>query len=51
MVKKIKNKKVKKASDKKINISDVLAMLPTDKEAEQYANGNFGYPEDNYFCC
>ena len=30
-------------TDKALHIADVIAMLPTEKEAEQYANGNFGY--------
>lgn len=29
-----------------LSIADVIAMLPTDKEAANYANGYFGFPED-----
>lgn len=31
------------AEGKELSIADFMAMLPTEKEAEQYANGNFGY--------
>ena len=34
------------AEGKALSIADVMAMLPTDKEAEKYANGYFGYPYD-----
>ena len=34
------------AEGKALSIADVMAMLPTDKEAEKYANGYFGYPDD-----
>mgnify|MGYP003620396182 CR=1 FL=1 len=34
------------AEGKALSIADVMAMLPTEKEAERYANGYFGYPDD-----
>lgn len=46
MAKKLKNIETFDGHTKKFSLSDVMAMLPTEKEAEKYANGNFGYPED-----
>lgn len=46
MVKKLKNIETFDEHTKKFSLSDVMAMLPTEKEAERYANGSFGYPDD-----
>lgn len=46
MVKKLKNIETFDEHIKKFSLSDVMAMLPTEKEAERYANGSFGYPDD-----
>lgn len=43
MAKKLKNIDTFDEHTKKFSLSDVMDMLPTEKEAEQYANGNFGY--------
>jgi hypothetical protein len=45
MAKKLKNIETFDEHTKKFSLSDVMAMLPTEKESEQYANGNFGYDE------
>jgi hypothetical protein len=42
----MKNTGLFNAEGKALSIADVMAMLPTEKEAEQYANVNFGYSED-----
>ena len=39
----MKNKDSKQVETKVLSIEDVMALLPTEKEAEQYANGYFGY--------
>ena len=46
MAKKLKNIDTFDEHSKKFSLSDVMSMLPTDKEAEKYANGYFGYPDD-----
>jgi hypothetical protein len=47
MAKKLKNIETFDEHKKRFSVNDVMAMLPTSKEAENYANGNFGYPEDH----
>jgi len=46
---KLKNIETFDEHEKKFNLSDVIAMLPTEEEVEKYANGNFGYDEHSYY--
>jgi len=46
MEKKLKNIDTFDEHTKRFSLSDVMSMLPSDKDAEKYANGSFGYPED-----
>jgi hypothetical protein len=46
MAKKLKNIDTFDEHSKKFSLSDVMSMLPTDKEVEKYTNGYFGYPDD-----
>jgi hypothetical protein len=46
MAKNLKNIETFDEHKKRFSLSDVMAMLPTSKEAENYVNGYFGFPED-----
>ena len=37
-----------KPKTKALNKALVMSMLPTDKDAEHYANGAFGFESDSY---
>jgi hypothetical protein len=47
MAKKLKNIESFDQHTKKYSLSDIMSMLPTNKEAEAYVNGSYGYSEND----
>ena len=45
----MKKKQLIYSAEKLYSVADIMAMLPTEQEAEKYARGSFGYDDHSSY--